>query len=472
MPLDNALKLCRDLQRGDQSAVEVMQQTYKHIDAINPQVNALVNLLDLEEALTLAQRADEVPVTERGPLHGLPMATKDAVDVAGFPTTRGFAPWANKVARKDDAQAARLRKAGALFIGHTNMPEFGLGSNTFNSLFGQTLNPYDLTKTCGGSSGGAAVALATRMLALADGSDMGGSLRNPASFCNVVGLRPSIGRTPKGDGFGWLGRLTTTGPMATNVADTALLFSVQAGPDPTDPLTLEDPGHIFLDALQPRNDLRGLRIAYCPSIGDAPVEPAVASVIAAAADTLANLGAEVVEAAPPLDQAMGVFQVMRAAALANLGHALNLTEPEWRTTAKQTAVWNIEKGLALSAADIYAAELRRTRIYADCVRFFDDFDALILPAAQVAPFDRNIEWIEQINDIPMATYIDWMTVCCAVTVTGLPALSVPAGFTTSGLPVGLQIVGKPRADLDLLKLAHCYEQATLFYQQKPTLCAQ
>ncbi|MEE4281629.1 MAG: amidase family protein, partial [Pseudomonadales bacterium] len=401
MPLDHALKLCRDLQRGDQSAVDVMQQTYTRINEINPQVNALVNLLDPDEALALAQQADAVPVAERGPLHGLPMATKDAVDVAGFPTTKGFAPWAKKIARKDDAQAARLRNAGALFIGHTNMPEFGLGSNTFNSLFGQTLNPYDLNKTCGGSSGGAAVALATRMLVLADGSDMGGSLRNPASFCNVVGLRPSIGRTPKGDGFGWLGRLTTTGPMATNVADTALLFSVQAGPDPTDPLTLNEPGEVFLDALQPRQDLNGLRIGYCPSIGDAPVEPAVAAVIAKAADTMANLGAEVIETHPPLDQAMGVFQVMRAAALANLGHALNLTMPDWKTKAKSTAVWNIEKGLALSAADIYAAELRRTRIYADCVEFFSSFDALILPAAQVAPFDKDIEWIEAINETPM-----------------------------------------------------------------------
>jgi amidase len=471
VPLENALKLCRDLQRGDVSAVEVMQQTYARINNINPQVNALVNLLSPEEALSSARAADSVPVAERGPLHGLPIATKDAVDVAGFPTTKGFAPWANNIARKDDVQAARLRKAGAVFIGHTNMPEFGLGSNTFNSLFGQTLNPYDLEKTCGGSSGGAAVALATRMLLLADGSDMGGSLRNPASFCNVVGLRPSIGRTPKGDGFGWLGRLTTTGPMATNVADTALLFSVQAGPDASDPLTLDEPGHVFLDALQAPEDLKGLRIAYCPSIGDAPIEPAVASIIATAADTLANLGAEVVETSPPLDQAMGVFQVMRAAVLANLGQALNLTLPDWKSKAKSTAVWNIEKGLALSAADIYAAELRRTRIYADCVEFFSDFDALILPAAQVAPFDKNIEWIEEINGTPMDTYIDWMTVCCAVTVTGLPALSVPAGFTKGGLPVGLQIVGKPRGDLALLKLAHCYEQATMFYQQTPGVCA-
>lgn len=469
--MDNALALCRDLQRGNQSAVEVMQQTYQRIEQINPQVNALVNLLSEDAALSLAKKADEIPVAERGPLHGLPMAPKDAVAVKGFPTTAGFAPWANRIASKDDNQTARLRNAGAIFIGHSNMPEFGLGSNTFNSLFGHTLNPYNLNKTCGGSSGGAAVALATRMLALADGSDMGGSLRNPASFCNVVGLRPSIGRTPKGDGFGWLGRLTTTGPMATNVADTTLLFSVQAGPDSSDPLTLDEPGHTFLDALRADDTLQGKKIGYCPNPAGVPVEPAVADIIAKAADTMANLGAQVIEASPMLDQAMSVFQTLRAANLANLGQALDLTLPDWKSHAKPTAVWNIEKGQNLKAADIFAAELRRTRIYADCANFFSEFDALILPAAQVIPFDIDVEWVDKINDTVMPTYIDWMTACCAITVTGLPAISVPAGFTAAGLPVGLQIVGKPRGDLALLKLAHCFEQATLVYQQKPAVCA-
>ena len=219
-----AIRLCRDLQRGDASAVDLMKETYRRIGEVNPEVNALVSLIPEADAILLAEAADAVPIAERGPLHGLPMAPKDMVEVAGFATTWGFVPWANNIAPADDALAARMRGAGAIFLGHSNMPEFGLGSNTFNSLFGRTRNPYDLSRTPGGSSGGAAVALATGMLPLADGSDMGGSLRNPASFCNVVGFRPSMGRMPNNKGFGWFARLGITGPMGRTVADTALLF--------------------------------------------------------------------------------------------------------------------------------------------------------------------------------------------------------------------------------------------------------
>jgi amidase len=448
-----------------------MQETYRRIEAINPQVNALVNLLPPEQAFELARQADTLPIAQRGPLHGLPMATKDAVQTAGFPTTWGFVPYADDYADTDDAQAARLRRAGAVFIGHTNMPEFGLGSHTFNSLFGATLNPYDTSKTPGGSSGGAAVALATQMLPLADGSDMGGSLRNPASFCNVVGLRPSVGRVPNGRGFSWFARLSITGPMAKTVADTALLFSVQAGPHAHDPLTLPEPGHTFLDALVAPEDLRGWRIAYSPNLHGLPVAPEVAAVVASAADTLADLGADIETTAPDLSRAMDVFQTQRAASLATLGNSLDATLPDWKQHAKETAVWNIEKGQALSGAELIESELVRSQIYAHVVDFFNEFDALILPAAQVAPFDTNTDWIREINGEPMQTYIDWMTVCCAITVTGLPAISVPAGFTPQGLPIGLQIVGKPRGDLSLLKLAHAFEIATGHYTQNPAICA-
>jgi amidase len=471
MRYNNALELCRDLQRGVLSAVELMAETYQRIEAINPQVNALVNLLAKEKALELAAQADRIPVAQRGPLHGLPMATKDAVETKNFPTTWGFVPWQNNIAQIDDAQSARLRRAGAIFIGHSNMPEFGLGSHTFNDLFGRTLNPWDPTKTPGGSSGGAAVALSTQMLPLADGSDMGGSLRNPASYCNVVGLRPSIGRVPNGRGFAWFSRLSTTGPMARTVAETALLFSVQAGPYNHDPLTLPEPGHTFLDALVAPENLAGYRIAYSPNLHGLPIEPAVATVIAQAADVLADLGAEVIETAPDLSTAMDVFQTQRAASLATLGNTLDATIPDWKTQAKDTAVWNIEKGQQLSATELYQAELTRSKIYADVADFFENFDALILPAAQVAPFDNQLDWIKEINGVNMPTYIDWMTVCCAITVTALPALSVPAGFTGGKLPVGLQIVGKPRGDLALLKLAHAFEQATGHHRQKPPLCA-
>jgi len=467
----SALHLCRDLQRGTVSAQAVMREVYARINAINPQVNALVNLLTEEQADHLAAIADQVPIAERGPLHGLPMAPKDAVEVRGFPTTWGFGPYADNIASKDDAQAARLRAAGAIFIGHSNMPEFGLGSHTFNTLFGNTLNPYDLQKTPGGSSGGAAVALATEMLPLADGSDMGGSLRNPASFCNVVGFRPSIGRVPPGRGMSWFARLSTTGPMAKTVADATLLFSVQAGPEQSDPLTLPEPGHAFLDALAPPENLHGYKIAYSPNLYGLPIEPEVATVIAAAADVMSNLGAQVQQTAPDLRQAMSVFQVQRAAGLANLGNSLDQSLPDWRTRAKDTAVWNIDKGQALSSKDILQSEITRSQIYTRVAEFFADYDALILPAAQVAPFATDVDWIEEINGIQMPTYIDWMTICCAITVTGLPAISVPAGFTPAGLPVGVQIVGKPRDDLGLLKLAHAFELATQFHRRQPPICA-
>jgi amidase len=468
----NARELCRDLQRGSITAVELMTEVYRRIGLINPRVNALVGLLDEDEALKLAAAADKVPVAERGMLHGLPMAPKDAVAVKGFATTWGFAPWADAIAPGDDKLAARMRAAGALFIGHSNMPEFGLGSNTFNSLYGATLNPYAPARTPGGSSGGAAVALATRMLPLADGSDMGGSLRNPASFCNVVGLRPSIGRNPSGRGYSWYGRLSTTGPMATNVADTAFLFAVQAGPDVEDPLTLPEPGETFLDGLVPLPDLKGLRIAYSPDLHGLPIAPDVARVIAQCAGVCADLGASVVTTAPDLSRAMYVFQVQRAANLAHLGHALDRSLPDWKTHAKDTAVWNIEKGQALSASEVLQAEIIRSEIYAEAAHFFEDYDALILPAAQVAPFDTRTEWIDEINGVAMETYIDWMTVCCAITVTGLPAISVPGGFTPDGLPVGLQIVGQPRGDLALLRLAGCFEAATMHHSRTPELNAE
>lgn len=469
MKWDNALTLCRDLQRGDVSAVDVMREIYRRIDDINPQVNALVALLPEDQALALAARADEVPIANRGPLHGLPMAPKDAVQVQGFATAWGFAPWAEKVASADDKLAARMRSAGALFIGHSNMPEFGLGSNTFNAVYGKTRNPWDLTKTPGGSSGGAAVALTTGMLPLADGSDMGGSLRNPASFCNVVGLRPSIGRTPMSPGMAWFTRLSTTGPMAQTVADAALLFSVQGGPDVDDPLTLPEPGTHFLDALVAPENLHGKRIAYAPRLHDLPVAPEVLAVTDQCADTMANLGAEIVADAPDLRAAMEVFQVQRAAGLATLGRSLDRTVADWRQHAKDTAIWNIDKGFALSSEEILQSELSRSAIYARAARFFENYDALILPAAQVAPFDGNEEWVAEIDGVKMDTYLDWMTICCAITVTGLPAISVPGGFTAAGLPVGLQIVGKPRGDLALLQLAHTFEQATRYFEQRPPI---
>ena len=471
MELASAVELCRDLQRGEISSADLMSETYRRINLINPQVNALVNTITEEVAIKEANRCDAIPIGDRGPLHGLPMAVKDLIAVKGLPTTMGFVPFADNIATEDDPLVARLRSAGAVVIGHTNTPEFGLGSHTFNQLFGKTLNPYDLTKTPGGSSGGAAAALATEMLKLADGSDMGGSLRNPASFCNVVGLRPSIGRMPKNRGFGWAARLSTTGPMAKTVADTALLFSIIAGPLNSDPLTLPEPGTVFLDGMVPQRDLKNIRIAYSPSLNNLPIDSQVKEIIARAANTFEELGCQVQEDQPDLSRAMQVFQTQRAFNLAALGDNLDKSIPNWKTYAKETAIWNINKGKELKADEIIQAELTRSEIYSDATRFFEDYDALILPAAQVPPFDHEIEWIDNIEGCELETYIDWMTICCAITVTGFPAISVPAGFTKTGLPVGLQIVGKPRGDLALLRLAGAFEAATQYFKRRPSVCA-
>jgi amidase len=446
-----------------------MENVYARINALNPKFNAIVNLLDYEDAMALAQQADKVALADRGLLHGLPMALKDAVETVGFPTTWGFKPFAARIATADDALAARLRAAGALFIGHTNMPEFGFGSNTFNSVFGTTLNPYNTSKTAGGSSGGAAVALATKMLPLADGSDLGGSLRNPASFCNVVGFRPSIGRMPFSRSFAWYGRMVTTGPMAKTVRDTTLLFTVMAGPDPADPLTLSEPGHSFFDALEPHKESDKLQIAMSKDLGCLEIAPEVSAVIESAATVFSDLGANVVADAPNLSGAMEAFQIQRAATLRPLGQSLDAAFPKWREDAKDTAIWNIEKGADLTAEEILYAETLRTKIYANVVKFFEKYDALILPAAQVAPFDAELEWVKEINGVEMTTYLDWMSVCCMITVTGLPAISVPAGFTKEGLPVGVQIVGKPRGDLALLQIALLFEEATKHHQHAPEI---
>ena len=458
----DALSLCRDLQSGSISAQAVMSNVYDRINALNPTLNALVDLLPQDQALALAVEADAVPIAARGPLHGLPMAPKDAVAVKGFATTWGFPGFAGNIEPSDDELARRMRAAGAIFIGHSNMPEFGLGSHTFNELYGNTYNPYDLIKTPGGSSGGSAVALASDLLPLADGSDLGGSLRNPASFCNVVGFRPSMGRMPFNRGFGWFGRMVTTGPMAKNIPDTVLMFSIIAGPDRSDPLTLSDPGITFLDALTPLDDkeLKDLRVGFSTDLGSLAINPEVAQTVRDAASSIESLGAHVVEAAPNLDGAMNVFQVQRAAGLRLLAKRLETISPDWRGMVKDTARWNIDKGLALTADELMQSELQRTVIYRRISRFFEEHDALIIPSAQVPPFDATLDWVSEINGVNMPTYIDWMAVCCMISVTGLPAISVPGGFTQNGLPIGVQIVGKPRGDLELLRIAHAFEAAT------------
>ncbi len=469
---ESAVSLTAHLRAKEVSAVEVMSAFYTQIERENPELNALVNLLDPDDAVRLAAKADEALVRGDviGPLHGLPMAPKDLIDVRAFPTTFGFVPYADRVASTDCALVSRERQAGAIFIGKSNVPEFGLGSHTFNSLFGTTRNPYDLDKTAGGSSGGAAAALASGMLPVADGSDMGGSLRNPASFCNVVGLRPSVGRVPNERALGWYARLSTAGPMARTVADTALLLSVQAGPFPPDPLTLDVDGSVFRAPLD--GDLKGKRLAWTPNLNLVPVDHRVTSVLEKTLPVFEHLGCRVEEACPDLSETMAVFQTQRAAGLTLLGETLNTTLPDWRAHAKDTAIWNIERGAALDTQELMDSEVTRTNIYRQVVAFFDKYDALLLPAAQVPPFPAEQDWVHEINGQPMETYIDWMTVCCAISVTGLPAISVPGGFTEEGLPIGLQIVGRPRGEFELLQLAHAFEGETQHYRRRPGIVEQ
>ena len=467
--LQSARELTGAVRAGTLSAAELMAVAYDQIERLNPQVNAIVNLLPRDEALAAASARDQARARgdAGGLLAGLPLAVKDLEDAQGFPTTLGFRPFADAVAKADGEVTARMRGAGAIIIGKTNVPEFGLGSNTFNALFGATRNPYDLARAAGGSSGGAAAALATGMLALADGSDMGGSLRNPAAFCNLVGFRPSIGRVPDQRAFGWLARLSTLGPMARNVADAALLLSVQAGYCATDPLSRAQPGAEFGSSLD--CDPNNLRIALSDDLGGLPVQPEVRERINQAGTVFADLGAEVEEACPNLDGAMAVFQVQRAAGLAALGKQLNRQVPDWRRHAKDTAVWNIEKGLSLTAEELIDSEVERTQIYRRAAQFFERCDVLLCPAAQVAPFPIDDEWVREINGQTMTTYIDWMAVCCAITIIAAPAISVPAGFTPDGLPVGLQIVGAPGQDLKVLQAARLFEQATGHGKTRPPI---
>jgi len=463
----DARHLASQLANGSLSAREVMQAFLARIESCNPVVNAVCTLLPEEEALRLADEADRQRLAgaSLGPLHGLPIAVKDLSQTRGMRTTMGSPIFADHIPEEDSLLVQRLKAAGALVIGKTNTPEFGTGSHTFNPLFGVTRNPYDTGRSAGGSSGGAAAALACGMLPLADGSDMGGSLRNPAAFCNVVGLRPSMGRVPNWpNAMAWQSRLGVEGPMARSVQDCALLLSVLAGPDERDPLSIqEDPGQ-FTQALD--HDFSGSRIGWTPDLGFLPVEREVAAICAGTLAHWRDCGFEIDEACPDLDGAMDVFKVLRASYYAQFGGPLLVAH---RDLMKDTVIQNIEAGLKLSATDITAADARRTQLFVNVLRFFQNHDFLLLPSTQVSPFPVETEWVTEIEGQSLPSYLDWMSICCIITVFGLPAISVPCGFTARGLPVGIQIVGKPRADLQVLRAAHALEQATGYGLQRPPL---
>lgn len=452
-----AVELAALVASGALSARELLHAHQRRLDRLDREVNAVVTRTP-ERAEAMAAAADEhlartgAPL---GPLHGLPVAHKDLALVAGVRTTFGSPIFADFVPDVDDLVVQRLHRAGAVMVGKTNTPEFGAGSQTFNPVFGPTRNPYDLDRTCGGSSGGAAVALRCGLVAVADGSDMGGSLRNPANFCNVVGLRPSPGCVPSHPSrYAW-GSLAVQGPMGRTVADVALQLSVLAGPDPRVPLSVAEdrPSVRGARPLQPAA-LAGLRVAVSDRLGDLPVDPAVVAVVRAVADVAEEAGARVDLVDPGWDGADEAFETLRAFQF-ELGYG-SLYDRH-AEQMKDTVRWNIEAGRALRGPDVGRAEVLRSDVFARFARFFERYDVLLAPVSQVLPFSLEHEWVAEVDGVAMGSYIEWMRSCSRVTVTGCPALSLPAGFSAEGLPVGVQLVGAYRAEWRLLSIAAGFE---------------
>lgn len=458
-----AIDLLSALSAGRLSAVELMQATLERVVDVNGTVNAIVGLRDKDDLLAEAASVDASP--KRGPLHGLPIAVKDLVNVAGVVSTGGSPVFRDFVPKKDDLIAARLRAAGAILIGKTNVPEFGLGSHTFNPVYGATGNPYDPARTCGGSSGGAAVALATGMVALADGSDMMGSLRNPAAWNNVYGFRPSWGRVPsepEGDTF--LHQLSTLGPMARSPGDLGVLLDVISGPDARQPHTMKT---MPVSPLRPA-DPKGKRIGWLADWGGAfPMESGLLSQCEDALQVFEALGCHVDPVAPPFDaeQIWESWVTLRSWSVAS-GLQPML---EQRDQLKDTAQWELDRGMALSGMDVHRASVIRSQWFRCAAALLEEFDALVLPTTQVWPFPVETPYPTEIAGQQMDTYHRWMQVVVPVSLLGLPSLAVPAGFGENGLPAGIQLFGPRGADTALLALGEAYHQATEWPQARPAL---
>ncbi len=446
----SAVDLASLLAAGQVSARELLDAHLTRIDEVNPTVNAIVTFA-LERAHEDAARADAAHARgERlGVLHGLPIAHKDLAETAGIRTTMGSPILADNVPRTDELLIERLRAAGCVTIGKTNTPEFGAGSHTFNPLFGVTRNPHDPARSAGGSSGGAAAALAAGMVPIADGSDLGGSLRNPASFCGVVGLRPTPGTVPSWPSSDPWDPLATEGPMGRCAADVALLLEAIAGPDPRVPLRGAVGPFAPLD-----RSIAGLRIAWSADAGGLPVERAVMQALAGVPERLGAHGCFVVEAFPELHDAGRIFQTLRAVGFErNLGELYDRRPDDLKDTIR----WNVELARRLSAGDVGVALRERGALQERVRWFFERHDLLALPTVQVVPFPVELDWVREIEGVELDNYLQWMQSCTDITVTGYPAISVPAGFTPEGLPVGLQLVAPPGQELLLLQVAHALD---------------
>ncbi|AXH95428.1 amidase [Ornithinimicrobium avium] len=467
---------------GGVSATEAVTAHLARIEEVNPAINAVVTLQP-ERALAEARAQDERYVVARRSgdplprLHGVPMTHKDTHDTAGMRTTLGSPIFADRVPQRDDLVVARLRAAGVISTGKNNVPEFAAGAHTFNPVFGTTVNPYDTSRSVAGSSGGVGAAIAAGIQASGDGSDMGGSLRTPASFNNVVGMRPSNGRvphTPPGNAWAWLAQ---KGFMGRTVGDVALLMSVGCGPDPDGPCSVQEPGSVFdLPELDPASQretrLDRLRVGVAPTLGGLmEVEAEVVEAVLASAGVFAGLGADVDDVAPDLREADRVFDVQRAYDfVATWGDLVReeTARPDGGRI-KDAVVWNTRLGFDLTTEDLVAKDAARGRLWQATRDYFSTHDVLVTATAQALPFDAELEYPQSINGRPMENYLEWMRAVTLISATGCPAISVPGGFSRDGLPIGIQIVAAPGRDVDLLRVAHAFESATRYADRHPDL---
>jgi amidase len=460
IPFTPARQLARLLHAGKISVTEVMRAFIERIERVNPGVNAVVTFLP-EQALRQAKALDRRK-GPKPPLAGLPIAYKDLVETKSVRTTKGSLVYKDNVPKEDALLVERLKAAGAITLGKTNTPEFGAGSNTFNKVFGATRNPYDPSKTAGGSSGGAAAAVACGMLPFADGSDLAASLRNPGNYCNVVGFRPTPGRVPTWPAANAWDTQPVIGPIARTVADAAFLLSAMAGPDRRAPVSISEPGSLFAKSL--KRSFKKVRVAWTKDFGGLPVEPEVTAVLEAQRKVFTGLGCIVEEACPDFTGATEAFETLRAISFAMRFAPLLQTH---RAELKDTVIWNIEQGLALDGAKIGRAQSLRTELYQRLRAFLEKYEFLLAPVNQLPPFPVETEYPTEIAGVKMGNYLDWMKSCYYITITSHPAISVPAGFTTDGLPVGLQIVGRYRDDIGVLQLAHAFERETQVFATRP-----
>ena len=460
----SARELARQIRAKQLSSREVMSACLSQINRLNPHLNAIVARLDEDRCMALADAADRATARgdATGPLHGLPTAFKDLEPAAGFPFTRGSPIYQDVIATEDSVIVERIRGAGAIPIGKTNVPEFGMGSHTYNNVYGVTRNPYDRTKTAGGSSGGAGAALAAGLLPFADGGDLGGSLRNPANFNNIVGLRPSVGLVPNAPVQIPFVSMTVKGPLARTVEDVAFLLGVVAGADARDPQSYVSDPAVFTRSLD--RQFKDVRVAFSPDLGGLPLDHRVRRVLDAQRQTFADLGCIVEDACPDFGNVDEIFMTLRMWASWNVNGPLLA---EHRSQIKPEAIWEIEQGARLSGEDVARALMQQGQLLERTRIFQERYEFLICAVNQVPPFDAQDTWPRSIEGVAMENYVAWMKSAYWISTTCRPAISVPAGFTDDGLPVGVQIVGRHRDDLNVLKLAYAFEQATQIGKRRP-----